>query len=92
MLKAVRSLRKARYNPPSFSLSLSVPLSLCEATPPPYLGRLRSARPWLEGADGPPTIAATRDAAPQHALSCHAAALSHCGRGPENLPAGCCGG
>lgn len=35
MLKAVRSLRKARYNPPSFSLSLSVPLSLCEAIPPP---------------------------------------------------------
>lgn len=47
MLKAVRSLRKARYNPSSFSLSLSVPLSLCEATPPPPVSRTTALRPSM---------------------------------------------
>lgn len=93
MLKAVRSLRKARYNPPSFSFSLSQSPSP-SAKPPPRISD--DCAPPVHGSKEPTGLQQsrprTRDAAPHHTLSCHGASLSHCGRGPENLPAGCCGG
>lgn len=92
MLKAVRSLRKLdiTLHP---SLSLSQPPSPSMRRHPP-VSRTTALRPSM--------ARGSRRASNSH---CHALGtrlpitpspvmglLSHCGRGPENLPAGCCGG